>query len=93
MLLLCSARVSNELGAGQPRAARLAVSVVVCLVATEAVLVATLLISGRHWWGYCYSNEEKVVKYVGEMMLLLATSHFFEGLQTVLSGNCRLLSI
>nr|AHI48499.1 multidrug and toxic extrusion transporter [Vaccinium corymbosum] len=84
-----SIRVSNELGAGQPQAARLAVCVVVCMVATEGVIVATVLILGHHVWGYSYSKEEKVVRYVGEMLILLAPSHFLDGLQSVLSGTAR----
>ncbi|KAH7853873.1 hypothetical protein Vadar_007542 [Vaccinium darrowii] len=84
-----SIRVSNELGAGRPQAARLAVCVVVCMVATEGVIVATVLILGHHVWGYSYSKEEKVVRYVGEMLILLAPSHFLDGLQSVLSGTAR----
>lgn len=74
------------MGAGRPRAARLAVCVVVCLVVTQGVIVATVLILGRHVWGYCYSKEEKVVRYVGQMMILIAASHLLDGVQSVLSG-------
>lgn len=82
----CSTRVSNELGAGRPQTARLAVIAAICIVVTEAFLAVTTMISGRHFWGYCYSNEERVVKYVGEMLLLLPISHSIDGLVTVLSG-------
>lgn len=82
-----STRVSNELGAGRPQAARLAVRVAVYMVAAEAFLAATVMILGRNVWGYCYSKEEEVVKYVGEMLLLIAVSHFFDGIQSVLSDN------
>ncbi|KAB1204207.1 MATE efflux family protein 7 [Morella rubra] len=82
-----STRVSNELGAGRPQAARLAVRVAVSMVATEGILVATVIILGRHVWGYCYSKEEEVVRYVGQMLILIAVSHFFDGLQSVLSGT------
>ncbi|CBI17786.3 unnamed protein product, partial [Vitis vinifera] len=84
-----SIRVSNELGAGRPQAAQLAIYVVLFMVAIEGILVATALILGRNFWGYSYSNEASVVKYVGEMMLLLAISHFFYGIQSVLSGVVR----
>ncbi|XP_034699560.1 protein DETOXIFICATION 16-like isoform X1 [Vitis riparia] len=84
-----SIRVSNELGAGRPQAAQLAIYVVLFMVAIEGILVATALILGRNFWGYSYSNEASVVKYVGEMMLLLAISHFFDGIQSVLSGVVR----
>ncbi|KAJ9689533.1 hypothetical protein PVL29_014964 [Vitis rotundifolia] len=84
-----SIRVSNELGAGRPQAAQLAIYVVLFMVTIEGILVATALILGRNFWGYSYSNEENIVKYVGEMMLLLAISHFFDGIQSVLSGVVR----
>lgn len=84
-----SIRVSNELGAGRPQAARLAVRVALSLVATEGTLVGTALILGRNVWGYCYSQVEEVLRYVGEILLLVAISHFFDGLQSVLSGAAR----
>ena len=59
------------------------------MVTIEGVLVATILISGHKFWGYSYSNEEKVVKYVGEIMVLVAVSHFWDGIQSVLSGLCQ----
>jgi MATE family multidrug resistance protein len=56
------------------------------MVTTEGILAATLMILGRHAWGYCYSKEEEVVSYVAQMLVLLAVSHFFDGFQSVLSG-------
>ncbi|KAK7847201.1 protein detoxification 15 [Quercus suber] len=88
-VLSISIRVSNELGSGRPQAARLAVRVALSLVATEGILVGTALILGRNVWGYCYSQVEEVLRYVGEMLLLVAISHFFDGLQSVLSGAAR----
>lgn len=86
---LLSVRVSNELGAGRPQAARLAACAAVLLVATEGVVAAIVLISVRKLWGYCYSTEEEVVEYVAEMLVLLAGSHFLDGIQSVLSGTAR----
>ena len=56
------------------------------MVATEGILVATVMILGRNVWGNCYSKEEEVVRYVGKMLILVAVSHFFDGIQNVLSG-------
>ncbi|XP_057446950.1 protein DETOXIFICATION 16-like [Lotus japonicus] len=84
-----SIRVSNELGAGHTRAARLAVRVVSVLAIFEGIIVATVLILIRNIWGYAYSNEVEVVKYVATMMPILATSHFLDALQSVLSGTAR----
>ncbi|KAM0996679.1 hypothetical protein ACFX14_006746 [Malus domestica] len=84
-----STRVSNQLGASQPRLAILAVRVALSIVVIEGFLVGAVLILGRKVWGYCYSNETEVVNYVGEMLILVAVSHFFDGLQSVLSGVIR----
>ncbi|XP_058087828.1 protein DETOXIFICATION 16-like [Magnolia sinica] len=84
-----STRVSNELGAGHPQAARLAVIVVVVMAVTVGVVVGLIMILVRGIWGYAYSNEQEVVKYMAIMMPVLATSNFLDGMQSVLSGACR----
>ncbi|KAF7124103.1 hypothetical protein RHSIM_Rhsim12G0140300 [Rhododendron simsii] len=84
-----STRVSNELGAGHPQAARLAVSVVLVMAVTEGVLVGAVLILIRNLLGYAYSNEVEVVRYVAAMMPILAISNLLDGLQSVLSGSVR----
>ncbi|CAI8583832.1 unnamed protein product [Vicia faba] len=84
-----SIRVSNELGAGNPWAARLAVCVVVVIAIIESIVVGAVLLLIRNIWGYAYSNEEEVVKYVGTMLPILAVSNFLDGLQCVLSGTAR----
>lgn len=83
---MISTRASNELGAGRPRAAYIAVCVAVFIVATEGVLAGTVMILGRKMWGYFYRKDDQVVKYVGEMLLLIAASHFIDGIQSVLTG-------
>jgi len=81
-----STRVSNELGAGRPQAARLAVRVVVLLAVSEGLAVGLILVCVRYIWGHAYSNVEEVVTYVAKMMLVIAVSNFFDGIQCVLSG-------
>ncbi|XP_074316582.1 protein DETOXIFICATION 16-like [Silene latifolia] len=84
-----STRVSNELGAGHPKIARLAVSVVLFLAITESIVVGIILISIRNIWGYAYSNEKEVIRYVAIMLPILAASNFLDGIQSVLSGIAR----
>ncbi|XP_028083605.1 protein DETOXIFICATION 16-like isoform X2 [Camellia sinensis] len=84
-----STRVSNELGAGRPYAARLAVCVVLVMAVTEAVIVGAVMISIRNIWGYAYSDVVEVVRYVAAMMPILAASNFLDALQGVLSGTVR----
>lgn len=82
----CSTRVSNELGASRPKAARLAVCVVVVIAILEGLIVGTITILVRNVWGKLYSNDDEVIKYVAKMMPLLALSDFLDGFQCVLSG-------
>uniref|UniRef100_A0A0E0G6N9 Protein DETOXIFICATION n=1 Tax=Oryza nivara TaxID=4536 RepID=A0A0E0G6N9_ORYNI len=84
-----STRVSNELGAGRPRAARLAVRVVVFMAVSEGLVIGLVLVCVRYIWGHAYSDEEEVVTYVAKMMLVIAVSNFFDGIQCVLSGVAR----
>jgi len=78
--------VSNELGAGRPWIANLAVHVVLVIVIIEGILMGTVMILVRNIWGYAYSNETEVVKYVAVMLPILAASNFLDGIQCVLSG-------
>ncbi|MBA0714220.1 hypothetical protein Golax_013205 [Gossypium laxum] len=80
-----STRVSNELGAGNPEAARLAVNVVIAMAIFEALLVGSILMLIRNILGYAYSNEVEVVKYVAALLPLVATSNLLDSLQCVLS--------
>lgn len=87
VLSICSTRVSNELGAGNPQSARLAVYVVLCMTIFESIVVGLVLILIRNAWGYAYSSEIEVVTYLATMMPLLALTNFLDGLACVLSGN------
>ncbi|TYK28475.1 protein DETOXIFICATION 16-like isoform X1 [Cucumis melo var. makuwa] len=89
LLYFVSTRVSNELGAGRPAAAKLAGCVVMTIAVIEGLLLATILILIRNVWGYAYSNEQEVVEYVANVVPLIAVSSFLDGLQCVLSGIAR----
>ncbi|XP_022933689.1 protein DETOXIFICATION 16-like isoform X1 [Cucurbita moschata] len=84
-----STRVSNELGAGKATAARLAAKVVVVLGVAEGMALGILLIALRNEWGYVFTNEAEVVKYLSMIMPILATSNFMDAIQGVLSGIAR----
>ncbi|MBA0714217.1 hypothetical protein Golax_013203, partial [Gossypium laxum] len=83
-----STRVSNELGAGNPEAARLAVNVVIVVAICVGLSVGSILILIRNIWGHAYSNEVEVVKYAAVMMPLVATSNFLR-LPPVFSLSAR----
>ncbi|XP_059308769.1 protein DETOXIFICATION 16-like isoform X3 [Lycium ferocissimum] len=84
-----STRVSNELGAGRPQGARLALCVVAIVAITVGLIIATTTILVRFAWGRLYSNEEEVIRYVAKILPLLALSDFLDGFQCVLSGAAR----
>ncbi|CAN6234706.1 unnamed protein product [Urochloa humidicola] len=84
-----STRVSNELGAGRPQAARLATRVVMVLAIMIGILVGLAMILVRNLWGHVYSNEAEVVKHISKMMPILAASFLFDCVQCVLSGVAR----
>ena len=84
---LFSTRISNELGAGNPQAARMAVFAVLFLAITETSMVSTILLASRSVFGYTFSNEKEVVDYVTTMAPLVSLSIILDSLQGVFSGQ------
>ncbi|KAI8534502.1 hypothetical protein RHMOL_Rhmol10G0095000 [Rhododendron molle] len=88
VLSICT-RVSNELGAGNSRAAQLSVCTVMVLAVAEAIMVSAALFCCRFILGYAYSSEKEVVDYVREMTPLLCLSIVMDSLTAILSGIAR----
>ena len=88
-----STRVSNELGAGNAEGACLAVRVVFVIATIGGIVVGLVMMFIRNIWGYAYSNEVEVVRHVANIMPILATSNFLDGLQGVLSGFLYILTL
>lgn len=84
-----STRISNELGAGQPQAARYAVRIGMGLTLCQSCIVSITLLSVRKFLGRAFSNDEDVIQYVAAMMPLLAISSVLDNTQAVLSGVAR----
>lgn len=82
-----STRVSNELGAGLPQIARLAAYVAIFMSILQAIAVGLVMILGRNVWGYAFSSEEEVVKYVSVVMPIVAGASFLDAVQVVISGK------
>jgi len=87
LFTLGSIRVSNELGAGNPEVARLAVFAGIFLWFLEATICSTLLFICRDIFGYAFSNSKEVVDYVTELSPLLCISFLVDGFSAVLGGN------
>ncbi|XP_031477788.1 protein DETOXIFICATION 12-like [Nymphaea colorata] len=84
-----STRVSNELGAGCPRTARLAVFVAVLLAVIDGSVISTSIYAIRYLLGHAYSSDEEVIQYVVKMAPLVSVSAFMDAIQGVLSGVVR----
>ncbi|TVU32363.1 hypothetical protein EJB05_24089, partial [Eragrostis curvula] len=86
---LHSVRVSNELGAGRPQAARLAARVVMLLALSLSFSVGLVLVLARNRLGYVYTNVEEMALYSAKIMPILALCFLFDSMQCSLSGVVR----
>ncbi|XP_029126496.1 protein DETOXIFICATION 12 [Cajanus cajan] len=84
-----STRISNELGAGNSHAARVAVLAAMSLAVIETAIVSATLFACRHVFGYIFSNEKEVVDYVTVMAPLVCISVILDSMQGVLTGIAR----
>ncbi|KAI3733900.1 hypothetical protein L6452_13358 [Arctium lappa] len=84
-----STRVSNELGAGNPRGARVAVNAIMILAVVETTIVSTIVFANRRIFGYIFTNEKEVVDYVTKMAPFLCLNIIMDSLQGSLSGVAR----
>jgi hypothetical protein len=82
----CSIRVGNELGAGNPKVARLSVIVVVTASIAFSVLVTLLVVVLRYPLSTLYTSSATIIDAVISLMPLLAISIFLNGIQPILSG-------
>lgn len=82
-----SVRVSNELGAGRPKAAKFSVLVVVMMsVIIQSIIVAILLIT-RNDFPAIFTESKLVMKEVSRVALFLSGTIFLSSIQPVLSGR------
>ncbi|MBA0809160.1 hypothetical protein Gohar_024834 [Gossypium harknessii] len=82
-----STRVSNELGADNPRSARIVVFTALLIALLESVTVGAALFFSRHVFGYVFSNDKEVIDYVTNRAPLL--SFFLPYLVVLKSGIAR----
>ncbi|CDY39617.1 BnaC05g11460D [Brassica napus] len=82
-----STRISNELGAGNSRAAHIVVYAAMSLAVVESLVVSMSLLVGRNVFGYVFSSDKETVDYVAKMALLVSISIILDGSQGVLSAG------
>ncbi|XP_076935223.1 protein DETOXIFICATION 29-like [Bidens hawaiensis] len=81
-----SVRVSNELGYGRPRTARLAVIVVVFTSLLLELFSSTVLLVYKKQYPIYFTSSQEVIRLVEELTLLLGVSTIGNSMQSVLSG-------
>ncbi|KAL0438610.1 UNVERIFIED_CONTAM: protein DETOXIFICATION 33 [Sesamum latifolium] len=81
-----SVRVSNELGAGNARAAKFSVVVVSITTVFIGVVGMVAVIAAKDVFPYLFTNSEAVAKETTRLSILLAVTVLLNGLQPVLSG-------
>lgn len=82
---MCSTRISNELGAGNSRAAHIVVYAAMSLAVMDGLIVSTSLLVGRNVFGHVFSSDKETIDYVAKMAPLVSISLILDGLQGVLS--------
>ncbi|CAD6205678.1 unnamed protein product [Miscanthus lutarioriparius] len=81
-----SVRVSNELGAGNPKSASFSVVVVTLLSFVLSVLISIVILLCRDYISYIFTEGEDVSRAVSQLTPLLAVTLILNGIQPVLSG-------
>ncbi|KAL1213131.1 Protein DETOXIFICATION 8 [Cardamine amara subsp. amara] len=84
-----STYVSNELGAGNPKAARAAANSAIFFSVIDAIIVSVTLYCYRGKWGYIFSNVSEVAHYATQITPFLCLSIAVDSFLAVLSGIVR----
>lgn len=82
-----SVRVSNELGAGNAKAAKFAVVVVSVTSVAIGVVCMCVVFATRDYFPYLFTNSEAVAEETTQLAVLLGITVLLNSLQPVLSGK------
>ena len=82
-----SVRVSNELGAGNPKSAAFAAKIVNIVSLIIAIIEAMVILALRHVVSYAFTSGETVANAVSDLCPFLAVTLILNGIQPVLSGT------
>ncbi|KAL8144836.1 hypothetical protein AgCh_003159 [Apium graveolens] len=84
-----SVRVSNELGAGNEKAVRRTVWVVLVLGIIEVSIAVAVLFSLRYDLGRAFVSDNQIVDYLRRMTPFICLKMFLDSIQAILSGVAR----
>ncbi|KAJ1694855.1 hypothetical protein LUZ63_011553 [Rhynchospora breviuscula] len=72
-LAICaSTRVSNELGGGNSKSARISAFVSISCAAVVGLFGSLAMVMARHSWGHLFSHDAKIIQGVSRIMLIMA---------------------
>ncbi|KAJ0967026.1 hypothetical protein J5N97_023943 [Dioscorea zingiberensis] len=81
-----SVRISNELGAGRPRAAKFSIVVVVLSAVVFGLIFSITVLVLRNVYGIPFTNSTEVVHAISDLALVFAASLLLNSVQPVLTG-------
>ncbi|XP_010935395.1 protein DETOXIFICATION 33-like [Elaeis guineensis] len=81
-----SVRISNELGAGRPRAAKFSILVVVMSSVLLGLFFFTLVLVMKDVYGVPFTNSPKVIHVVADLAVVFAFALLLNSVQPVLTG-------
>ena len=81
-----SIRVSNELGAGNAKAAKFSVLVVLVTSVAIGVVCMSIVFATKDYFPYLFTTSEAVAKETSQLAILLGITVLLNSLQNVLSG-------
>ncbi|CAN1232452.1 Protein DETOXIFICATION 40 [Linum perenne] len=82
-----SVRVSNEVGAGNPKSAAFSVLISTSMCLFISLVAAIVVMATRHVISYAFTGGEEVAALVSDLCPLLAIAIILNGIQAVLSGK------
>ncbi|GLJ46776.1 hypothetical protein SUGI_0986530 [Cryptomeria japonica] len=81
-----SVRISNELGAGHPRAAKFSVLIVTITSLSIGLICMCIILATKDDFAVLFTNSDEVMKKVSNMAILLGVTMVLNSVQPVLSG-------
>ena len=85
--LFCSVRVSNELGAGHPRATKFSVIIVVATSLLIGIICMVILLLVKDKFSVLFTNSKVIQAAVSKLAIFLAVTMLLNSVQPVLSGT------
>ncbi|XP_026446024.1 protein DETOXIFICATION 33-like [Papaver somniferum] len=81
-----SVRISNELGAGRPRAAKFSILVVVMSAAVVGIAFMILILALRNVYALPFTNSPEVAAVVSDLAIIFSFTLLLNSVQPVLTG-------